>query len=179
MENQVILRKLFLFWLRVNIGQRRYRFRYKHCASAIVCQERHSPTHVRIKLADCHEGDSRKGQSLNLLKSCGIVKRKLWLKWSIPNDLFQIKIVFKNLPLTWRGILSLVSVIYDPLGFLAPVILMKKRILQYICQQQFDLETQLPLDIIRRWETWKNDIAKLEALLIQWCYNPNDYGEVT
>ena len=118
-------------------------------------------------------------QNLDLLKSCDIVERTLGLEWSIVNDSFQFKIVFKDRPPTRRGILSSVSVIYDPLGFLAPVILVGKRILQDICQQQFDWDTPLPPDIIRRWETWKNELVKLEDLRIQRCYKPDDFGEVT
>ena len=82
---------------------------------------------------------------------------------------FHFKIVFKDRQPTRKGILSSVSVICDPLGFLEPVILDGKRILQDICP--------IPADIIRRWETWKNELVKLKALRIQRCYKPDDFDE--
>ena len=109
--------------------------------------------------------------NLDLLKSCDIVERALGLKWSIVDYSFHFKIVFKDRQPTRKGILSSVSVICDPLGFLEPVILDGKRILQDICP--------IPADIIRRWETWKNELVKLKALRIQRCYKPDDFGEVT
>ncbi|KAL3999159.1 4-aminobutyrate aminotransferase / (S)-3-amino-2-methylpropionate transaminase [Sarotherodon galilaeus] len=47
---------------------------------------------------------------------------------------FTFSIVNKDKPLTRHGILSNVSSIYDPLGFLAPVILPAKQILQHLCK---------------------------------------------
>ena len=51
------------------------------------------------------------------------VERTLGLRWDMQKDLFSFDAALKSKPNTRRGILSLTSSIYDPLGFLAPVIL--------------------------------------------------------
>ena len=48
------------------------------------------------------------------------VERALGVQWNISSDKFGFKIVIKDRPATRRGILSIVSSVYDPLGFAAP-----------------------------------------------------------
>ncbi len=50
-------------------------------------------------------------------------ERALGVQWNVETDQFQINIVMKDIPIARRGILSSVSSLYDPLGFVAPVIL--------------------------------------------------------
>ena len=54
------------------------------------------------------------------------IERTLGVGWCIDNDSFFFKIALKKQPITRRGILSSVSAIYDPLGFLCPVIISGK-----------------------------------------------------
>ncbi|KAI2645663.1 Cold shock protein 1 [Labeo rohita] len=63
------------------------------------------------------------------------VERVLGVQWCAESDTFKFKIVVKERPFTRRGILSVISAIYDPLGFLAPVVLSAKRILQDLCRE--------------------------------------------
>jgi len=58
------------------------------------------------------------------------MERALGVQWCIQSDTFQFRITLKDRPCTRRGILSTVSSIYDPLGFIAPVLLEGKSILQ-------------------------------------------------
>ena len=58
------------------------------------------------------------------------MERALGIQWNSQTDRFSFDIVEKNKPLTRRGILAVVSSLYDPLGFVAPVVLPAKRILQ-------------------------------------------------
>lgn len=57
------------------------------------------------------------------------VERVLGVRWCVPSDAFIFKIVLQQRRLIKRGILAMVSSVYDPLGFLAPVVLYTKRIL--------------------------------------------------
>ena len=47
------------------------------------------------------------------------VEHALGIQWDVQSDTFHFKIVVKDRPLTRRGILSVISSIYGPLGFLA------------------------------------------------------------
>lgn len=58
------------------------------------------------------------------------VERTLGLRWDMQKDMFIFSAVLKDKPNNCRGILSLTSSMYDPLGFLAPIILPAKKLLQ-------------------------------------------------
>ncbi|XP_038075995.1 uncharacterized protein LOC119743942 [Patiria miniata] len=60
------------------------------------------------------------------------IERTLGIHWNEQSDTFAFKTVLKERPTTRRGILSIVSSLYDPLGFLAPFILPAKILLQDI-----------------------------------------------
>ena len=107
-----------------------------------------------------------------------IVERTLGLEWCIQSDCFQFKIVLKDRPSTRRGILSTVYSLYDPLGLLAPVILVGRQILQDICKGKYDWDSTLPDDIIERWEKWRHSLFDLQLLQIDRCYKPKDFGNL-
>ena len=62
------------------------------------------------------------------------LERALGVQWNIEKDTFIFRVTRQDRPLTRRGILSFVSSIYDPLGFLAPFIQKTKQILQDLCK---------------------------------------------
>lgn len=54
------------------------------------------------------------------------MERALGVQWCITTDKFQFKVRVKDHPFTRRGVLSVVASVFDPLGFVAPVILKGK-----------------------------------------------------
>ncbi|XP_043983761.1 uncharacterized protein LOC122837472 [Gambusia affinis] len=58
------------------------------------------------------------------------MERALGLQWCIQSDSFKFKASLQERSHTRRGILSVVSSLYDPLGFLAPFIITAKLLLQ-------------------------------------------------
>ena len=106
------------------------------------------------------------------------VERVLGIQWCVENDAFQFRIVIQDKPLTRRGILSTLCSIYDPLGFIAPVILTGKQILQELTKDKVDWDEPVPEPMKARWEKWKVTLPSLESLHIQRCYKPNDFGNV-
>ena len=65
------------------------------------------------------------------------LERALGVQWFIESDCFQFNIILRDKPCTRRGILPTTSSIFDPLGFVAPLLLAGKSILQALCR--FDL----------------------------------------
>ena len=51
------------------------------------------------------------------------IEHALGVQWCIKNDCFKFRIMLMDKPCTRRGMLSTVSSIFDPLGFVAPVLL--------------------------------------------------------
>ena len=51
------------------------------------------------------------------------VERTLGVQWDVEKDAFLFKVCVPHQPFTKRGILSAVSSLYYPMGFVCPVIL--------------------------------------------------------
>ena len=74
--------------------------------------------------------EERANPSMNLDLDQLPIEHALGLHWNAETDIFQFKVVPANKPPTKRGILSVVSSLYDPLGFLSPFVLPIKVLLQ-------------------------------------------------
>ena len=96
----------------------------------------------------------------------------------IEKDSFQFRIVLKDRPCTRRGILSTVSSIYDPLRFVAPVLLEGKKILQELYRERTDWDDPVPEAVKKRWERWRAELPSLEELSIPRCYKPLSFGPI-
>ena len=103
------------------------------------------------------------------------IERALGIQWSAESDEFYFKIVIKERPLTRRGILSVMSSIYDPLGLLSPVILPVKVILQELCRLKLGWDDTIPDEYQSAWLRWLEDLPKLSQLSIPCCYKPSDF----
>ena len=77
--------------------------------------------------------DSSCSTNLKLGKEELMVERTLGCEWCVSLDVLQFTVKIKDKPNTKRGVLSIVSSIFDPLGLVSPVILKGKAILQSIC----------------------------------------------
>lgn len=89
--------------------------------------------------------DRAKGvKDLDLHNDVLPIERALGVQWCVESDTFQFRIVLQDKPLTRRGILSTISSVYDPLGFLAPVILTGRQILQSLCRDKPDWDDPVP-----------------------------------
>ena len=117
-------------------------------------------------------------ENLDLLNDAAPIERVLGVQWAIDSDCFQFRITLKDRPATRRGILSAVSSVYDPLGFLAPFVLNGKRILQDICKLQVDWDIPLSGEIVDRWRKWCCGLTDLEKLKIPRCFKPKNFGPV-
>lgn len=103
------------------------------------------------------------------------VERALGVEWCVASDQFQFRVVVKDNPLTRRGVLSTVASLYDPLGFMAPYILIGKQILQQMCRDKLDWDDPLPEDLRPLWESWLMDLQHLADIVIPRCYIPRGF----
>ncbi|XP_014673951.1 PREDICTED: uncharacterized protein LOC106814170 [Priapulus caudatus] len=107
------------------------------------------------------------------------IDRALGVQWCVETDAFRFKIAVKNQPPTRRGILSMVSSVFDPLGFLGPFMLPAKRILQELCKLQLGWDEQIPEVYSARWRLWLQDLEKLSSFTVDRCMKPAEFGSVT
>lgn len=66
------------------------------------------------------EHKSKNLQELDLDRDKLPLELALGLKWCIESDSFKFRFIIKDKPQTRCGSLSMISSVYDPLGFLAP-----------------------------------------------------------
>ncbi|XP_066023399.1 uncharacterized protein [Pocillopora verrucosa] len=87
-------------------------------------------------------------------------ERALGVSWFVETDTFGFKVNIKEKPCTRRGILSVVSSVYDPLGMAAPFILPAKLLLQDLCRKSLGWDDEIPSDYLSRWRVWLNGLPK-------------------
>ena len=124
--------------------------------------------------------DRAKGvKDLDLQSDVLPIERAVGVQWCVESDTIQFRIVLQDKPLTRSGILSTVSSVYDPLGFLAPVILTRRQILQSLCRDKSDWDDPVPKSLRHKWERWRSSLQHLEKLKIQRRYKPPTFGKLT
>ena len=106
------------------------------------------------------------------------LERVLGVHWCVESDCFQFTIVLQDRPCTRRGILSTVSSVFDPLGFIAPLLLDGKSILQELCYHEVGWDDLIPDDIKVKWAKRRADLQQLQRLSIPRCYKPENFGRV-
>ena len=84
---------------------------------------------------------------------------------------FAIKAIDKNLPVSERGILSFISSIFDPFGMIAPGILEPKFIIKELWRLNVDWDDELPSELKRCWEEWKETLQDLPSIEIPRWYD--------
>lgn len=75
-------------------------------------------------------------KDLDMALSLPHMERALEVEWCITSDSFKFRIQVKPNPVTRRGVLSTVASVYDPLGFMAPFVLLGKQQVQQMCREK-------------------------------------------
>ena len=123
--------------------------------------------------------DRAKGiKELNIEKDELPMERALGVGWCIESDAFKFRIVMQDHPLTRRGILSTVSSVYDPLGFLVPLLLVGKGLLQDLCRGKVAWDDPIPENVRSRWLKWRDELHHLEDFSVRRCFKPEGFGTV-
>ncbi len=104
--------------------------------------------------------------------------RALGVNWNVNDDEITFKIKIADKPLTRRGILSIVSAIFDPLGLAAPVTLVAKIIVQNLCRKGLGWDDVVPMKEREEWQRWLSNLHCLENIRISRWYQPSYFSEV-
>lgn len=106
------------------------------------------------------------------------LERALGVHWDVTKDEIKFKVSLSNRPLTRRGILSVVSSIFDPLGLVSPVTLRAKAIVQSLCRQKLRWDDPIPEVAVQEWQHWLKKLPALENLKVRRCFKPDYFGHV-
>ena len=86
------------------------------------------------------------------------VERTLGVQWDVEKDVLLLTVRETNQPPTKRGILSAVSSLYDPMGFVCPVVLEVKEILQKLWKLKLEWDDEITEDLQCHWNKWKSEL---------------------
>lgn len=100
------------------------------------------------------------------------VQNSLGLSWNLETDSFNFQVNQEEKPFMKRGVLSTVNSLYDPLGFLAPVVVQGKALLRELSSEQSDWNAPLSTERQTEWNKWRCSLKTLEHLQIKRPYVP-------
>ncbi len=105
------------------------------------------------------------------------IERTLGITWNCELDEFSFKLKVCPEASTKRQILSAVMSVFDPLGFLSPVVLVAKILLQDIWREEkLSWDDSVPSSLQLRWRNWAGEMASLRQLKIPRCLWNGRFG---
>ncbi|XP_033115253.1 uncharacterized protein LOC117115524, partial [Anneissia japonica] len=93
-------------------------------------------------------------------------ERTLGVSWCVEGDHFTFQTSLKGKPVTRRGLLSVTSSIYDPLGFAAPLVLIARSLLQQVCKRGAGWDEPLTEEESRQWNEWISYVSNLSEVRV-------------
>ena len=94
----------------------------------------------------------------------------LGLQWNVEGDFFTYTAKLNDKPATRRGLLATTASLYDPLGLVAPVLLVPKLVQQDLCRLQLDWDDAMPQEKAEVVSKWKSASAQLSNIKIPRCF---------
>ena len=106
-------------------------------------------------------------------------EKALGVFWRVETDTLGFQVTCLEKAASRRGVLSVVSSVYDPLGMVAPFILSGKIIVQELCRLILGWDDQIPVEILTRWQRWLSSLLHLDSFSIPRCYLPQSFGALS
>ena len=97
--------------------------------------------------------------------------KALGIIWNTKDDVLTFNPTIINATYTKRGILSVVSSIYDPLGFLSPFTTTAKMIIQDVWKNNTYWDEPINEEMQKKWQKWQIGLSTLDTFKIERCYN--------
>lgn len=89
-----------------------------------------------------------------------------------------LRFKLKEKPPTHRGLLSIASSIYHPLGFISPFVLSAKIILQVLCWRRLNWDDTIPSECLPQTQWWLEMLPVMEQFSIKCCYKPQEFRKI-
>lgn len=116
-------------------------------------------------LEECPSGNHERALEFPISENAQL--KVLGLFWEPLSDSFQFRVTtnaFKKL--TKWFVLSVIAKLYDPLGWLTPIIVVAKLMLQELWLRKLDWDESIPEDLQIKWSCFHNSLKELESLKI-------------
>ena len=100
------------------------------------------------------------------------IERTLGLVWDFSRDVFILGAAARPEGKTKRQLLRSIFSIFDPLGFLSPIVFQAKYLMQDIWRLKFDWDDELSQVLLDRWISKANGLPSLDGLTVDRCITP-------
>ncbi|XP_073960792.1 uncharacterized protein [Choristoneura fumiferana] len=92
----------------------------------------------------------------------------LGLSWDRKNDTFQVSVNLPatRIPVTKRVILSDVASLFDPFGWLSPVVITAKIMIQKLWLSCLGWDDELPSELVNEWMNFRDELHELQIVEI-------------
>ena len=102
-------------------------------------------------------------------------QRVLGVPWNVTDDqlMFSLAGIAETavrLEPTKRNVISLIGQIYDPLGFLSPVMVRFKILMQTLCKLKLGWDHPLEEDLLQWWNNLVNNLRQSQPMVLPRCY---------
>lgn len=116
-------------------------------------------------------------KDLDLASDLLPVQRSLGMSWDLESDCFIFDMDIDTKPYTRRGILSTINSIYDPLGFLSPIVIKGKLLLRSVMFDQIQWDEPLSRECFQEWDDWRKSLSYLSDVQIPRMYVKSSFSE--
>jgi hypothetical protein len=128
--------------------------------------------------------ESKKASSMKEINFCGLeavnqpTEQTLGVHWDVVSDEFRCRVVDPSDKASKRNILSVLSRVFDPLGFASPFMLEARRIYLNLCCEKFSWDEEFFEEHLKLWLAWLLPVPQLIYFKVSRCYKPIGFGVV-
>ena len=98
--------------------------------------------------------------------------RALGVYWSVEEDELGFKVQKMAKPLTKRGILSMLSSVYHPLGIASLFVLGARKVMQELCRTKMGWDDKVPPVYQQQWQKWTQGLHEMARIRVPRCLQP-------
>ncbi|XP_011860342.1 PREDICTED: uncharacterized protein LOC105557651 [Vollenhovia emeryi] len=93
--------------------------------------------------------------------------KALGLSWSPHDDSFRFVILPYAVTVhTKRSVLSFIAKLYDPLGWVSPIVIAAKMLMQELWLRKIDWDSPIPDDLLHQWINYFSDLPNISEIRI-------------
>ena len=132
----------------------------------------------KLVLQSIDEADRRQGVKNKDPMGDLPAEHALVVLWDTETDKFGFRVISKQKSWARRGLLSVISSVYNPLRFSTPFLLQGKLLIQQLCKENLGWDETIPDNIQRQWTKWERQLKELEELSVDRCFKLANFGQI-
>ena len=129
-----------------------------------ITRENKKEVSANEKVTEILDNEKKVSESLEQFIGPESKNKVLGMGYSFEEDDMFVKIGWKldREVITKRDLLSWISTIYDPLGYISPFVLKGRYFFQQVNQLKIEWDEPVPAEILKNFNIWKKDVLELK-----------------